>query len=395
MRSNSLFPLLSLLLILTLTHSWCYKSYFTVPGESTTLDISPDSAYMAVTAVPQNAVYVYDILNNNLLLNYTPSAGTVVTARFSRDGVYLGIAANNGANAAITLLSGRSTFNSTTLINFPLTSRNIADIDFNQNSTKLLACYSNGNKYEIFNNYTGVGTASTSSVTIANNIVKCRFSQNDDVGYIDTNKGTKIYRPAGTSSTSITNAAANYKNFDIRQTTATPIKFIAAGSDTKSYYATDTNPGSMTANSYSLTSILSSGVMTSACYSGDSLFYASAGGGTDMRIFIFADNDTLFQVFNEPTLTHLSCRFTPDGSYLYFGTAASSSFSNVYIYKKNCFECPVGYFLTGNNTCTLCNLAVGMLYCSSCVNTTTCTSCFSGYYLNQTNSLCFKCDYII
>lgn len=32
MRSNSLFPLLSLLLLLTLTTSWCYKDFFTVPG---------------------------------------------------------------------------------------------------------------------------------------------------------------------------------------------------------------------------------------------------------------------------------------------------------------------------------------------------------------------------
>ena len=393
MRSSSLFPLLSLLLLLALARSWCYKGYFTVPGESTTLDISPDSAYMAVTAVPQNAVYVYDIMNNNLLLNYTPSAGTVVTARFSKDGVYLGIATNNGANAVITLISGRPTFNSTTLITFPLSSRNLADIDFNQNSTKLLACYSNGNRYAIIGNYTG--TSTNTPVTILNNIVKCRFSQNDDVGYIDTNKGTKIYRPAGTVNTNITNAAANYKNFDIRQTSATPIKFIAGGSDIKSYFATDTNPGSMTANSYSLTSNLNNGVMTPACYSGDAQFYAVGGGGSDERIFIFADNDTLHQVFSEPTLSHLSCRFTPDGSYLYFGTAASSSFSNVYIYKKNCFECPLGYFLTGNTTCTLCNLAAGMLYCSSCVNTTTCSSCFSGYYLNQTSSLCFKCDYLM
>lgn len=267
MRSNSLLPLLSLLLLLTLTHSWCYKGFFNVPGDSTTIDISPDSAYMVVTAVPQNAVYVYDIVNNNLLLNYTPSVGTVVTARFTKDGVYLGIATNNGANSAITLISGKPTFNSTTLINFPLTSKNLADIDFNQNSTKILACYSNNNRYEVISNYTG--TFTNTPVTILNNIVKCRFSQNDDIGYIDTNRGTKIYRPAGTVSTNITNAAANYRNFDIRQTTATPIKFISAGSNTNSFFASDTNPGSMTTNSYSLTTTLSNGVMTPACYSGD------------------------------------------------------------------------------------------------------------------------------
>jgi WD40 repeat protein len=146
----------------------------------------------------------------------------------------------------------------------------------------------------------------------------------------------KIYTSTFSLSTNIA-SNANLKNFDIRQTTSTPIKFIASGNDTKSYYALDNNPGSMTLNSYTLSTFLSNGVMTPACYSGDAAFYAFGGGGSDPRVFIFADNNTLYSVFNDSTISLLSCSFTPDGSYLYFGSILSSSIANIYIYKKNCF----------------------------------------------------------
>lgn len=292
--SISLLTLLLFLALLVPSTPWCYKSFFAIQGEAPIMDISPDNAYMAITAISQNAILVYDLANYNLLLNYTPPSSTVASAKFTNDGIYLGIALNNGN---INLISGRPTFNSSVLIPFT-TGLAIADIDFNTNNNKMLVCYSNTARYDIYHNYTGVGTQSTVQKNVGNNILRCMFSANDDIGLIDNNKMIKIYTSSNTISTSIT-SNANFKNFDIKPTTATPIKFIASGNDTKGYYATDTNPGSMTANSFSGSSVLSGGVMTPACYSGDALYYAFGGSNSDGRVFVFYDNDTLGYVFND------------------------------------------------------------------------------------------------
>jgi hypothetical protein len=286
-----------------------------IPGEAAKVDINPDNAYIAVTSIAQNSVLIYDLANYNLVLNYTPSSGTVASAKFTHDGLYLGVGLNNGV---INLINGRPSFSSNPIFSFT-SGGNVADIDFNSASSKLLVCYSNIARYDIYNNYTGTLIAvNTSSI---NNIIRCKFSANDDIGFIDNNKNIKIFRAAtNVVSTSIT-SNANLKQFDFKPTNATPIKFIATGNDTKSYYAIDNNPGSMTSNSFSLTSNsagLSNGVMNPACYSGDAQYYAVGGGGSDGRVFLFYDNNTISSVFNDAISANnyplASCEFTRDGS---------------------------------------------------------------------------------
>lgn len=327
--------LLLLLAFLSIVSPWCYKLSFPVQGDVSMIDISPDNAFMVITANAQNAILVYDLANYNLALSYVPASGTVTCAKFSKDGIYLGIGNNDGT---IILISGRPTFNSTVLFSFN-TGKAVSDIDFNSAFTKMLVCYSNAARYDIYSNYTG--TSTTTSTTISNNIIHCKFSANDDIGFIDTNNRIRIYRSTNVVSSNI-NGNSNFKNFDIKPSTTTPIKFIASGNDTKSYFAYDTNPGSMTQNSFSLTTTLSNGQMNPACYGGDGNYYAFGGGGTDPRIFIFYDaNDTLAQVFNDNTNPSnyglLFCKFTSDSSYLYFGTAYSSNYALIYVYKKNCY----------------------------------------------------------
>jgi hypothetical protein len=296
--SISFLPLLILLTLLSPSSSWCYKSFFPLQGEASSVDISPDSAYMAITSIPQNIVQIYDLINYNLLFNYVPASGTVAAARFTNDGIYLGIGLSNGI---VNLISGRVAFNSSVLITFTVAG-SISDMDFNSNNNKLLVCYSNQARYDIINNYTGNGLPLVQK-TVSNNVQHCQFSANDDIGLIDTNKRIQIYRASNNAvSTSIT-TNANFKNFDIRQTTTTPIKFIAAGNDTKGYFAFDTNPSGMTLMSLTYTSSLSNGVMTPACYSGDGLYYAFGGGGNDQRIFLYYDNDTIASVFNDAIST--------------------------------------------------------------------------------------------
>lgn len=212
--------------------------------------------------------------------------------------------------------------------------KTLTDIDFNPNSSRLLICYSS-NRFDICTNYLNATPTCTPIATSLSNdtITKCRFSQNDDVGYIDNNRQVRIYRFAGTWYNLYTSSLPNaFKSFDIRQTTPTPIKFIAAGAgDSKGYYASDT------AGSITNMNVLSGGNTLAACYSGDGLFYAFAGTSTDFRVFIYYDNNTQTQIFNHSTTSILSCIFTPDGSYLYTGTVATSSISTIYMYKKNCY----------------------------------------------------------
>jgi hypothetical protein len=107
-----------------------------------------------------------------LLLNYTLSSATVAAAKFTKDGVYLGVGFTNGA---IHLISGRPTFNSTSMLNFT-TGKTISDIDFNKDSNKMLVCYSNAARFDIYHNYTGSGPQSTTQTPVANNIIHCAFS---------------------------------------------------------------------------------------------------------------------------------------------------------------------------------------------------------------------------
>ncbi len=315
--------LLSLLLLSPVVNSWCYKSFFTVPGESTNMDISPDGAYMAITSSSSpNAVFVYD-LNYNLLLNYKVSGQTIVTAKFTKDGIYLGVALANGV---VHLLSGKATFNSTVMITITTGKSTVVDFDFNRNSNKMLLCYSN--KYDIYNNYAGGGVQTNNSNNVPNNIIHCSFGYNDEVGLIDTNKFVRVYSTLTTAISS----SNNFKDFDFRMAAGTAKFIVVGGSDTKSHYAVN-NASSLTQNTGTLSG---SNNFNSACYSGDNLNYAF-GGASDNRAFIYADNNTLIQIFKDSTESLISCSFTPDGSYLYYGTAANNGFSFVHIYKNNCF----------------------------------------------------------
>lgn len=94
MKLVSISTILTLTLLISLTTSWCYKGYFNIPGDATNVDISPNNAYMAVTSPTQNSVFIYDLINHNLLLTLATTG--VVTSKFSKDGIYLGIGYSNG-----------------------------------------------------------------------------------------------------------------------------------------------------------------------------------------------------------------------------------------------------------------------------------------------------------
>ena len=53
-----------------------------------------------------------------------------------------------------------------------------------------------------------------------------------------------------------------------------------------------------------------------------------------------------------------------------------------------CYNCIIGYYLTGT-TCTLCSTT--MEGCSICSNSSICLSCVSGYYLYTSDNKCHTC----
>ena len=236
-------------------------------------------------------------------MEYTPSAGTIVTAKFSIDGNYLAVALNN---KSIVFLSGGPTFNQTIkhIIN---TANTINDIDFspNTNSSKLLVCYNSANSYDVFSNYQNA-TSNTNTGTTAQ-IKKCKFTKNESIAYIDSNNALKIFGSGGIT----TNVPGNaFSIFDVRLTTGA-IKFIAGGSSSSSFYGTDPTI-TMATNSYSpiTAPTTNSGV---ACYAGDGQYYTFANTGTDKKVFIFADNNSLYDIFGNVNANILSCEYTHDG----------------------------------------------------------------------------------
>lgn len=257
---------------------------------------------MAITTTSPNRVYVYDLYNYNRLMEYNPSPSTPTTARFSIDGNYLAVVLSN---KSIVFLSGGPTFNQTIkyIIN---TANTINDINFSPNGNKLLVCYTS-NSYDVYSNY--LNASSNTNTATSAQVKKCKFTKNDSVAYIDAANGLKIIGSAGAVTTNC--AGATYTIFDVKMT-AGAIKFIAGGSNANSYYGSDPTT-TVTANSYSPLSVPGSGVSGVACYAGDGLYYTFASTGNDKKVYIFADNNTLYDVFSNVNANLLSCEYTHNG----------------------------------------------------------------------------------
>jgi hypothetical protein len=236
--SISLLPLL-LVLLLPLCTPWCYKGYMPLTNEVAKIDISPDNAYMAIVSInAPNRVFVYDLANYNLLLNYSVTGHTITSAKFTNDGIFLGVGTRVVGGGSVNLLSGRPPFSSTVIRTF-VGAGNIADIDFNRLNNKLLVCYSNINRYDIYTSYSGT-VLTDKNITVPNSIRRCKFTANDDIAFIDDNEYFKIYRASSnTVSTNVQGANNDFKQLDIKNSTTGATKFLVVGNDTKIFYNND------------------------------------------------------------------------------------------------------------------------------------------------------------
>jgi WD40 repeat protein len=139
------------LLLVSFAHSWCLKTTVNLTVEVSKLDYSPNGVYIAVTSIPANRVYIYETINFFLVFTYTPSGGDDVrTARFTRDGVYLGIGFDDGK---VRLVPGQPPFSNSANKTISTQNKDIVDIDFNYGLDKLLVCFSDDQDFYVIKNY--------------------------------------------------------------------------------------------------------------------------------------------------------------------------------------------------------------------------------------------------
>lgn len=271
---SALLSISLLLSLLWVASPWCYKTYFTLLGDASTIDVSPDSLYLAITSRTQGLSYVYDTTNFNQLLKFSPASGTARTARFSSDGLYLGV---GGSDGNVYLLSGRPPFSATPVLptlTTGATKYQIADIDFNAGNTKIVACYTNATFYNIYTSYNGTAVATPQN--IPNNAIKCVFSASDDVALIDNNNRARTY----SSGMSVSSGSSNFKDIDVRPTT--PYRVIVCGGNNNAYLLSNSATSLPGALGFSPAAALGA-----ACYSPDGLVYAFGGGSSsERRVFM-------------------------------------------------------------------------------------------------------------
>lgn len=218
--------LLLIAVLLCTGWGWCLKTTINMTVEATKVDYNNDGTLIAVTSVPANAVYVYETINYFKVFTYTLAGNNIRTARFSRDGVYLGVGFDDGK---VRLIKGTLPMSSTALNTMTTLSSTIVDIDFNYGNDKLLVCYSDDHSILVVKNY-ALTTYTTDNDDTSRNQLGCKWSKNDDACFIDDDRYVKCYDVAsdGTlNNNERTKARAtdnDYRDLAVRPTTATPIK---------------------------------------------------------------------------------------------------------------------------------------------------------------------------
>jgi WD40 repeat protein len=391
----SLQLVLALLLLVQLGTPWCLKTTVNLTSAVTKVAYSPDNTMIAVTSTSANNVVVYDTTNFFALFTFTPSANNVKVARWSKDGLWLGVGHDNGR---IDLVPGAAPFSNTPTYSFsPNVNKVISDLDFNWNNNKMLVCYSNDNNFFVVDNYANNGSRAYRSKGIGQKSLAGRWSKNDDAVVIDDNRNALVF-PIPASPTGIPGQSAkattpltDFTDVAVRPTTTTPIKIVASGGGTgqkqSSYFF---NSGATPALTNNAPTTNPAGVVRTACYGGDALNYAV--GGDDKKLWIYAEaSNSESQVMAEGVNNLLSCQFSNDGENIAVGTDLTSGAAYVLIYARTCFFCAPGFYKTGLASCSSCSSA--MTSCSMCLNGTYCYSCFQGYYLNVSSgpSICISC----
>lgn len=115
-----------LLTLLSSAAPWCLKTTVNLTAAVSKVDYSPNGAYIAVT-VKDTAVYIYETINFLKVFTYTNS-DNIRTARFTKNGTFLGVGFDNGK---VRLIPGTPPFSLTATYTVSTQAQSIIDIDFN------------------------------------------------------------------------------------------------------------------------------------------------------------------------------------------------------------------------------------------------------------------------
>lgn len=126
--------------------------------------------------------------------------------------------------------------------------------------------------------------------------------------------------------------------------------------------------------------------LNSCGYSRDSSYFASAGANGKVYMYnATSRNNTLESLLPTNSTSAINAsNFSPDSNYF----AAGDQNGSIYLYYRFCHGCPVGTYpnMTGCRQC-----AEAMAGCAICINSYTCKSCMSGYYMGS-GSKCSNCQ---
>ncbi len=119
-------------------------------------------------------VYIWDAFTLSPLLTFVTASKSPQTVKFSKDGKYLAVGyVEDDVVRVLTAIPPLSTVPVFTINSG--CGNSIMEVDFNNDSTKLLICGSSG-----FKVYT-IATATLSVLTSSSAIISCKFSINEDI----------------------------------------------------------------------------------------------------------------------------------------------------------------------------------------------------------------------
>lgn len=226
---HTLTLLFCLLLALPLASPWCLRTMANLTDSVNKVDYSADGQYIVVTSTPLNQVILYDTTNYFTIFTYTPSGNTANVARFSKDGLFIGVGLDNGD---VELLSTSLPFSNTPAFTLQPNNNPVIDLDFNYNNNMILACYNGDSNIYIVDDY--IGTQGTRNRDLGQDLIACRFGKDNAVAVIDNNRYAYIFTiPASSVSipiytTRVRASGNDFTDIALRPTT-TSVRAVASG----------------------------------------------------------------------------------------------------------------------------------------------------------------------
>jgi WD40 repeat protein len=225
--ARALYAFLLVNLLLVGVNAWCYDSEITQFSSATEIDFSPDNLTFLAVDSTNNLVNFWRIDTKALVHSY-PATNTPKSAKFSKDGNYIGVGLQNGTIIILTA----STYAVSSTLNNPL-GGGVVEIDFSWNGNNLIGCASNTIK---FMSYSG---AVAWTINGFSNIYSCKLNKADGVGVAFNNElQWFLYGANSPTASDQNNGGGNPQYFEVdfsMETGSTAMRLLSGSRDNKIY----------------------------------------------------------------------------------------------------------------------------------------------------------------